>query len=303
MFSIAEPLLQTSTHARTQHTVPRPPPPQASAEAEIRRRDADIRSFASAAALEQERYGKRLREQALTIHQLTLQGFSVEAQAAAAAASAAEAVSKAPPSYVGQASVRGGGVAGGWGPSGDWRWGSGASKQRGIASGTTARLPPPHMEDLYVEGKRRCRGRGKVDDDCRAHLSGAMKCDAATDDAAADGGGGGNGGGNGGGDGGSGRQGLGPPQHALDSGFPGPLPLLPPRPTVGVGAPEGGRYRRDVESGGCVGGRESQGGASRQSVGVRARPSWPDPGVKSSNRGGRSYRDSIGGREDQRRDR
>lgn len=65
---------------------------------ELRRRDADIRSFASAAALQQERCGQRLREQALTIHQLTLQGFSAEAQAeshaaaiATAAASTAEA--------------------------------------------------------------------------------------------------------------------------------------------------------------------------------------------------------------------
>lgn len=53
----------------------------------MRRRDADIRTFASAAALQQERCGERLREQALTIHQLTLENFSAEAQAEAREAS------------------------------------------------------------------------------------------------------------------------------------------------------------------------------------------------------------------------
>ena len=61
---------------------------QASAELEIRRRDADMRNFASTAAVQQERCGKRLREQALIIHELTLQGFTAEAHIGAQASSA-----------------------------------------------------------------------------------------------------------------------------------------------------------------------------------------------------------------------
>lgn len=242
---------------------------QALNEAELRRRDADMRNFASAASLQQERCGQRLREQALTIHQLTLQGFSAEAEAASTnTATAAVAASSAGRGGVGggigrdAATSSGAGHTSGVGPIANAprrRWareeegGGGGGGGRGTlkGSGGSLRAGAGDPRTLAASGDGRdtfdCPSRGPV---------GRVSHGVA-----------GNEGGWGGG-------------HSLDSGFPASRPAADAAATA-----RDGRYYCDVSGSSSSRRLEVVGGWRRPGTGegeAIMHSSWPGSGFGSS---------------------